>query len=293
MHTRKTNQAARELDLVSGGTQAMPLMVIFGPTSSGKTALSLQIAAAAPEAVGIGVEVVSADSRQVYAGMNIGTAKVSREAMMRVPHHGLDLRPPDRKITLAEYQHEALQRIQEVCARGHLPLLVGGTGSYILSVAQNWHVSETRRPGELNFRSAGKGPSLFRAVFVWPALDLSRVLPRIDQAVDEMFTAGLVEEVITLAERYRLWEPARMARSALAETHGYREFLTVAHSKTPVRFRYSERELLQIKTEIQQHTREYARRQWGWLKKMPSVKSVASVNEALAVLQTLLPRTRR
>ena len=84
-----------------------------------------------------------------------------------------------------------------------------------------------------------------------------------------------------------------MARSALAETHGYREFLTVAHSKTPVRFRYSERELLQIKTEIQQHTREYARRQWGWLKKMPSVKPVASVNEALAVLQTLLPRTRR
>ncbi len=269
---------------------AIPLLVIFGPTSSGKTALSLQLAAAAPAALGIEVEIVSADSRQVYAGMNIGTAKVSRGEMMRMPHHCLDLRPPDRQLSLAEYQSEALRRIREVHARGRLPVLVGGTGSYVLSVAENWRVGEMRRPGERNFRSEGKGPPLFRAAFVRPAAGLSQVLARIDPAVEAMFTAGLVEEVTGLAERYRLWEPTRMARNALAETHGYREFLAVAHGKTPVRFRYSERELRQIKGEIQQHTRDYARRQWAWLKKMPPVRPVAHVNEACAIAQTLLAR---
>lgn len=292
MSTRRASGAPRGLGRGSGDTAAIPLLIIFGPTSSGKTALSLRLAALAPQALGMRVEVVSADSRQVYAGMNIGTAKVSREEMIRVPHHCLDLRPPDRKLSLAEYQAEALRRIQEIHARGHLPLLVGGTGIYALSVAENWRVSEMRRPGELSFRSQGKGPPLFRAAFVRPAMDLSRVLPRIDQAVDAMFTAGLMEEVTGLAERYRLWEPARLARSALAETHGYREFLTAAHRRTPVRLRYSERELLQIKAEIQQHTRDYARRQWGWLKKMPPVQPVASANEALAVMQTLLVQAR-
>jgi tRNA A37 N6-isopentenylltransferase MiaA len=273
--------------------QPIPLLVIFGPTSSGKTTLSLQLAATATEALGMEVEVVGADSRQVYAGMNIGTAKVGRSVMMRVPHHCLDLRPPDRKLTLGEYQAEALRRINEIHARGRLPLLVGGTGTYALSVAENWRVGEMRRPGEPNFRCEGKGPPLFGAAFIRPAISLGRVLSRIDQAVEAMFTAGLVEEVTSLAERYRLWEPMRMARSALAETHGYREFLTVSHSHTPVRFRYSPRELLRIKTEIQQHTREYAVRQWGWLKKMPPVKPVVDLDEALAVAQALLDQVRR
>src|SRR5438552_1153622 len=132
--------------------QRSPLLVIFGPTSSGKTALSLQLASAAPKALGMEVEVVSADSRQVYVGMNIGTAKVGRSIMMRVPHHCLDLCPPDRPLSLGEYQAEALRRIHEIHARGRLPLLVGGTGTYALSVAENWRVGEMRRPGELNFR---------------------------------------------------------------------------------------------------------------------------------------------
>jgi tRNA A37 N6-isopentenylltransferase MiaA len=268
----------------------IPLLVIFGPTSSGKTALSLQLAALS-RASGIAVEIVSADARQIYTGMNIGTAKVGLEVMMQVPHHCLDLRPPDRKLSLAEYQAEALRRIQEIHTRGHLPVLVGGTGTYILSVAENWRVSEMPAPGEASSRAAGKGPPLFRAAFIRPALSFARIPPRIDRAVEKMFADGLVEEVTSLAERYRLWEPARLARSVLAETHGYREFVTVAHSHKPVRFRYTARELEQIKAAIQEHTRDYARRQWSWLKKMPPVKPVATANEALAVARALLDQT--
>ena len=94
-------------------------------------------------------------------------------------------------------------------------------------------------------------------------------------------------EVVGLAERYRLWEPARLARNALARTHGYREFLELALARRPVRFRYTERELFEIRGEIQQHTREYARRQMSWLKKMPPVRAVAGVDEAVQVAREL------
>jgi tRNA A37 N6-isopentenylltransferase MiaA len=266
----------------------IPLPVIFGPTSSGKTALSLRLAAALKSELDMTAEIVGADSRQVYVGMNIGTAKVGREAMMRVPHHCVDLRPPDRKLSLAEYQAEALRRIREIHERGHLAVLVGGTGTYVASVAENWRVSEMPGPGERNSRAAGKGPPLFRTLYLRPNVNLPRVMPRIDRAVEEMFAAGLVEEVTNLAERYRLWEPARLARSALADTHGYREFLTLAHRRAPVRFRYSARELQQIKAEIQQHTRDYAVRQWSWLKKLPPVRPVAGEADAMAAIEALL-----
>lgn len=265
-----------------------PLLVIFGPTSSGKTALSLDLAASLRSRLGLEAEIVGADARQVYAGMDIGTAKVSRAVMRQIPHHCLDLRPPDRKLSLAEYQAEAQRRIQEIHERGRLPILVGGTGTYVLSVAENWRVSEMPFPGQPNTRNAGKGPPLYHVAWMRPAVSLARLTARIDPAVERMFQAGLVEEVTALAERYRLWEPGRLARSVLAETHGYREFLAVSHGRTPVRFHYSARDQEQIKAAIQQHTRDYARRQWSWLKKMPPLRPVATVNDTLALIQPLM-----
>ena len=273
-------------------TEAPPhaprLLVIFGPTSSGKTGLSLELAAYLPRTLGQEIEIVSADSRQVYVGMNIGTSKVSREVMLRVPHHGIDLRPPDRLVSLAAYQDFAIRRITEIHARGRLPVLVGGTGSYVLSVVENWNVGEELVGGEENFRARGKRPSLFRAAFVRPAIRLVSVMQRIDSAVEAMFEAGLVEEVVNLAERYRLWEPARLNRNALWQTHGYREFLERAHAYNPVRLRPAKRDLARIRADIQEHTRAYAHRQWSWLKKMPPVKPVAGVEEAAEVVRQLL-----
>jgi tRNA A37 N6-isopentenylltransferase MiaA len=270
-----------------------PVLVIFGPTSSGKTALSLELAARLPAALGMEVEIVSADSRQVYVGMDIGTSKVSREVMRRVPHHGLDVRRPDRMLSLAEYQALAIRRIADIHARGRLPLLVGGTGSYILSVTENWKVGDELLEGEDNFRSRGKGPALFRAAYLRPATRLEAILRRIDRTVESMFASGLVEEVVGLAERYRLWEPARLTRSALAHTHGYREFLERAHAYRPVRLRPSARDLPGILADIQEHTRDYARRQWSWLKKMPPVKPVGRVEEAIDAARQLLAAGQR
>jgi len=107
-----------------------PLVAILGPTAVGKSAVALQLA---PEWRG---EIVSADSRQVYRGMDIGTAKPSAAEQRRAPHHLIDLVDPNEPFTLAEYQRLAAAAIARVHARGNVPFLVGGTGLYVRAVLE-------------------------------------------------------------------------------------------------------------------------------------------------------------
>jgi tRNA dimethylallyltransferase len=110
------------------------LVVILGPTAVGKTELALHIAEQ------LGGEIVSADSRLFYRGMDIGTAKPSPAEQKRVPHHLIDVAEPDEVWSLALFQQRARAAIAEIGARGSLPLLVGGTGQYIRAVIQGWDV---------------------------------------------------------------------------------------------------------------------------------------------------------
>jgi tRNA A37 N6-isopentenylltransferase MiaA len=269
-------------------TSKPPLLVIFGPTSSGKTKLSLELAESLAHESGMGIEVVGADSRQVYAGMNIGTSKVGRDIMQKIPHHCLDMRPPDRMVTLAEYQALAHQRIQEVHGRGNLPVMVGGTGSYVLSVTENWNVGELLLDGEQNYKARGKSDPLYTVAFVRPTTPITSIMTRIDKTVVAMCSKGLVEEVVSLSEKYKLWEPKRLQTNALWHTHGYREFLELAHTYKPVRLQPSPRDLPKIISAIQEHTRAYAQRQWSWLKKLPPVTPTAGGKEVLDVVKELL-----
>ncbi len=112
------------------------VVAIVGPTAAGKTALSLALAEA------LRGEIVSADSRQIYRGMDIGTAKATAEQQARAPHHLLDVVDPDQILTLAEYQRLAYAAIAAIHARGRLPLLVGGTGQYVHAVLEGWCIPE-------------------------------------------------------------------------------------------------------------------------------------------------------
>lgn len=112
------------------------LLTVVGPTAVGKTAISLLLARE------IGGEIVSADSRQVYRGMDIGTAKITRDEMAEVPHHLIDIRQPDESISLGEYKRLADVTISDIMARGRMPLLVGGTGQYVRAVVEGWQIPE-------------------------------------------------------------------------------------------------------------------------------------------------------
>jgi tRNA dimethylallyltransferase len=109
---------------------AQPLIAIIGPTAVGKSAVALQLAR---EFRG---EIVSADSRQVYRGMDIGTAKPSTDEQRQVSHHLIDLVNPNEPFTLAEYQLLAYAAIAHIHARGNVPFLVGGTGLYVRAVLE-------------------------------------------------------------------------------------------------------------------------------------------------------------
>jgi len=114
-----------------------PLIVICGPTATGKTALSLELAARLPRA-----EIISADSRQVYRGMDIGTAKVDAADRARVPHHGLDLVDPDEPFTAADFRRHAVQALGDIASRGATAILVGGTGLFVDAIAQGLPLEE-------------------------------------------------------------------------------------------------------------------------------------------------------
>ncbi|MFQ6001393.1 MAG: tRNA (adenosine(37)-N6)-dimethylallyltransferase MiaA [Anaerolineae bacterium] len=114
------------------------LIVIVGPTAVGKTQLALRLC---EEFRG---EVVSADSRQIYRGMDIGTAKPTAEERRRVPHHLIDLIEPDEGFTLVQYQEKAYEAIDEILSRGRLPFLVGGTGLYVKALVEGFSVPRVK-----------------------------------------------------------------------------------------------------------------------------------------------------
>ncbi|MCX8213480.1 MAG: tRNA (adenosine(37)-N6)-dimethylallyltransferase MiaA [SAR202 cluster bacterium] len=128
---------------------------MVGATATGKTALAIQLA---QELDG---EIIGADSRQVYRHMDIGTAKPSAEQRADVPHHLLDIVDPDEPYSLALFLRQARAAIYDIHSRGHLPILVGGTGQYVWGLLEGWQVPEVppapELRAELEARAASEG----------------------------------------------------------------------------------------------------------------------------------------
>jgi tRNA dimethylallyltransferase len=168
-----------------------PLLVIGGPTATGKTALAIAVAQAIP-----GTEVISADSRQVYRGMDIGTAKVSAAERKEVPHHGLDLVDPDHTFTAADFRRHALLVLGGMAGRAPLAVLVGGTGLYLRAVGRGMPLDET-----------GTDPA-----------ERARLEDRLEQEGVEALAAELVRIAPKVAAETDLANPRRVVR-ALERVH--------------------------------------------------------------------------
>ncbi len=148
-----------------------PIVAIVGPTGVGKTALSLALAERFP------VEVVSVDSRQVYRGMDIGTAKATPQEQARVPHHLIDVMEPTEEFSLVAFLELARAAILEIQARGRLPLLVGGTGQYLWAILEAWRVPAVAPDLEYRQEMAKLAPAMLLS-------RLAVVDPRAAEAID-------------------------------------------------------------------------------------------------------------
>ncbi len=122
------------------------IIAIVGPTASGKSALAVKIAKK------FGGEIISADSRQVYKGMDIGTGKITRKEMAKIPHHLLDVASPKRQFTVVQYKKLAEKAIKKIRGRGKIPIICGGTGFYIQTVSDNLLIPEIKPDAKLRIR---------------------------------------------------------------------------------------------------------------------------------------------
>jgi tRNA dimethylallyltransferase len=171
--------------------QHIPLLVIVGPTAVGKTALSIALAQV------LGGEIVSADSRQVYRGMDIGTAKPSTAERAAAPHHLIDVVDPNEAFSLALYQDLATAAIESITARSRLPLLVGGTGQYLAALLEGWQIPRVAPQPELR-------AALEREAIQHGAAALHARLAQIDPAAAAGILPGNVRRVIRALEVHAL-----------------------------------------------------------------------------------------
>jgi len=159
------------------------LVVIIGPTASGKSQLALRLAQQ------FDGEVVSADSRQVYCLMDIGTAKPGREEMSIIPHYLIDIINPDEDFSLAQYQRLAYQKIADIQRHGKLPLLVGGSGLYVWAVVEGWVIPKVTPDPEFRRRlegraAQGEGDELYQ--------ELVQIDPAVAQRIDRRNVRRLI-----------------------------------------------------------------------------------------------------
>lgn len=124
------------MKIIAKGNKKKRVIALVGPTGIGKTKISIEVSKK------INAEIVSADSIQVYIGMDIGTAKPTIEQRKEITHHMIDICPPDHIMTVAEFQGSARKCIDDISNRGKIPFLVGGSGLYIRSVIDDLHFAD-------------------------------------------------------------------------------------------------------------------------------------------------------
>ena len=281
-----------------------PLTLIVGPTAVGKTEIAIQVAEQ------LNGEIVSADSRLFYRGMDIGTAKPTHEEQARVHHHLIDIANPDEILSLAVFQQKAREAITDIHMRYKLPLLVGGTGQYIRAVTEGWNPPEVKPDEqlrtELEKEKAEKGIYWLHdklkgldpvAAEKIDARNYRRTIRALEvilrtgkrfsdqrgqsESAFHLITIGLTRPRAELYERVDQRVEARFANGFVDEV---KDLLAKGYSPTlPTMSAIGYRECVRIikgelneeqaKAEIRRATRVFVRRQANWFKESdPNIK---------------------
>jgi tRNA dimethylallyltransferase len=285
------------------------LLVILGPTASGKSDLAIKIARS------FSGEIISADSRQVYKEMNIGTAKPMKDNL----HNLLDLINPDKHFSASQYKKLAYKTIKNIQKKDKLPILCGGTGLYISSVIENWQfptippqeklrkqlakktieqlfiIYERLDPKGANFidkknkrrliraievcrtnnkpfwQQRKKNEPLFNTLIIGINLSKEELKKRISARIKKMIKTGLETEIKTLVKKYG-WIPS-------LQTIGYQEWQQYFDNKINKK---------EVQDLIELHTLQYSKRQMTWFKKMENVQWIEKPEQAIKLTKLFL-----
>lgn len=290
----------------------LPIIVIVGPTASGKTSLSVALARK------LGGEVISADSRQVYRGLDIGTGKVTKRETRGVPHYCLDIANPSRALSVTQWRTHAQRAIKDIAGRGKVPIIAGGTGFYIdalvygldfPAVKPNATLRKTlekkTQPELLEMLKKldpvraknieQKNPRrLIRAIEVATALGKVPTLPK-KKALYDVTWIGINPEEKILKEKIHARLLARMRQGMVAEVKqlrtpasGSRGISWNRLDALGLEYRYLSRYLRgmiskdEMLVELERAICQYARRQMTWFKRNKNIRWFTSPALALA-----------
>lgn len=226
---------------------AHPLIVILGPTASGKTGFSIEVAQWLASDLALQPEIINADSRQMYRGMDIGTAKITAEEMHGVPHHLIDICTPNEDSNAALFKERAEEIIDRFHNEGSVPLLVGGSMLYIAAVTDGLSFDKEVRTELRSPEALCKYDLLIFGL----GKNRDEVVVNINNRTTALFDRGWIAEVQHLLdEGYTREDPGMKAC-------GYREIIDY--------LRYGS-DLSELQESIAAKTRQYARRQQTWWK---------------------------
>lgn len=287
------------------GSGQSPLVVIVGQTASGKSGLAIKLARQ------FNGEIIAADSRTVYRGLNIGTAKPTAGEQKGVRHHLIDVVDPATSFSAANFKQLADAAIADVTARGKLPILVGGTGLYVDAVVYDFQFrapadpSVRRELGQLDVsalqarlrdrgiplpansqnprhliraletggETATRKPLRPNTLILGLMLDPGVLRDRIVQRVDDMVKRGLIDEVRVMAERYGWGAPGLQAPAYKA----FRPYVAGENMS-----------LEDAKKRFAQYDWQYARRQRTWFRRNKDIVWISKTEEAVDILTTML-----
>lgn len=271
------------------------VLVIAGPTAVGKTALSIEIAKQ------FNGEIISGDSMQVYKGLDIGTAKITEEEKEGVAHHLIDIREPWEQYSAADFQKEGRQCIDAIAARGHLPIIVGGTGMYLQTLLYDFKlgghdvaISEEKKNELAQFAATHTKEEVWERLNSQDAVAAKNIHPnnqrRVLRALEVVETTGkpfLQEEtlkplydihiIILNTERSLLYERINkrvdiMMAQGLLEEARYALKVGKEHSARGIGYKeftpYFEQRctLEEAVAQVKQDSRRYAKRQLTWFR---------------------------
>lgn len=313
---RGGNENARVGAAAAQAAPAQPrIIAVVGPTASGKTALAIALAER------FNGEIVSADSRQVYRGMDIGTAKPTTKELRAVPHYLIDIKDPNEDYTVAEYKADAIAAIDDILARKKLPIIAGGTGLYVRAVLENLDIPKiaanpTLR-AELEKEIVEYGlDAVFKklvaldpeAAYIVDPKNPRRVVRALEVAITtgapftaqrtkrpplfDALTIGLNPPPAILRERINARADQMMSDGLVHETE---ELVKKYGADCPAFDAIGYREIInylnkkttlhEAVTLIKTNTWHYAKRQMTWLKKDTTVRWMEKPNDAFNMIE--------